>query len=150
MSVVWPISCAEGSVVLSRLLKQVTLFVYFQKEWADIILLLPRSKPEVSASLAPIYSDINLIGQSVARLVSDVLTRNRHQPEFEISVLPCSITYMYFAVITVPQYHDIKPTYRHRQHFRSDVLVTFHPPMIFTPKVFLKFHSVSCLILNLA
>ena len=24
---------------------------------------------------------------------------------------------------------------RHRQHFRSDVLVTFHPPMTFTPAV---------------
>jgi len=31
---------------------------------------------------------------AVARLVSDVLTRNRDDPVFEISVLPCSITYM--------------------------------------------------------
>lgn len=30
---------------------------------------------------------------------------------------------------------------RHRQHFRSDVLVTFNPPMRFTPKVHASLHS---------
>lgn len=30
----------------------------------------------------------------VARIVSDVLTRNNDDPNFEISVLTCSITYM--------------------------------------------------------
>ena len=50
-------------------------------------------------------------------MVSDVLSRNRHNPDFEIDVLTCSVTYM------------------HRQHFRSDVLVTFHLPMKFTAKV---------------
>jgi len=44
------------------------------------------------------------------------LSRNRNNPDFEISLLNCSVTYM------------------HRQHFRSDVLVTFHPPMTFSPK----------------
>lgn len=32
---------------------------------------------------------------TVARLVSDVLARNRNDPHFEVSVLTCSITYMY-------------------------------------------------------
>ena len=31
---------------------------------------------------------------AVARMVSDVLSRNRDNPDFEISVLTCSITYM--------------------------------------------------------
>jgi glycerol-3-phosphate O-acyltransferase/dihydroxyacetone phosphate acyltransferase len=30
----------------------------------------------------------------VARLVSDVLSRNRDNPDFDISVQTCSITYM--------------------------------------------------------
>jgi hypothetical protein len=53
----------------------------------------------------------------VARLVSDTLSRNRDNPDFTVSVLPCSITFM------------------HREHWRSDVLVTFHPPMRFSPSV---------------
>lgn len=36
----------------------------------------------------------NFYPHAVARLVSDVLSRNREDPLFEISVLPCSITYM--------------------------------------------------------
>lgn len=52
----------------------------------------------------------------MARIVSDVLSRNRDDPNFSVSILTCSITYM------------------HRQHFRSDVLVTFNPPMTLTPK----------------
>jgi len=34
----------------------------------------------------------------VARLVSDVLSRNRDDPEFEISVQTCSITYMHVTL----------------------------------------------------
>ena len=33
-------------------------------------------------------------GFAVARMVSDVLSRNRHDSDFEIDVLTCSITYM--------------------------------------------------------
>lgn len=43
------------------------------------------------------------------------MSRNRDAPDFELSILTCSITYM------------------HRQHFRSDVLVTFHPAIKLTP-----------------
>ncbi|KAF8236603.1 hypothetical protein L208DRAFT_1357435 [Tricholoma matsutake] len=78
-------------------------------ETGDAVCLFPEGMSRYHPTIAPLKT-------GVARLVSDVLSRNRHQAEFEISVLPCSITYM------------------HRQHFRSDVLVTFHSPMIFTPK----------------
>jgi hypothetical protein len=39
-----------------------------------------------------------------ARLVSDVLSRNRDNPDFEISVQTCSITYMYvnLSLIILP------------------------------------------------
>ena len=73
---------------------------------------------------------------TVARIVSSLLSRNRTDPGFEISILTCSITYMWVYPVEPSQFH---PSYcyllRHRQHFRSDVLVTFHPPLHFRPKV---------------
>ncbi|KAJ7072102.1 hypothetical protein C8F01DRAFT_1243181 [Mycena amicta] len=78
-------------------------------EMGDAICLFPEGISRYHPSVAPLKT-------GVARLVSDVLTRNRNIPSFEIALLNCSVTYM------------------HRQHFRSDVLVTFHPPLIFTPK----------------
>ncbi|KAI0283719.1 hypothetical protein BGY98DRAFT_1093805 [Russula aff. rugulosa BPL654] len=62
------------------------------------------------------HPSISPLKTGVARIVSAVLTRNRDNADFEISILTCSITYM------------------HRKHFRSDVLVTFHPPFNFRPK----------------
>ncbi|KAG8853987.1 hypothetical protein FRB96_007850 [Tulasnella sp. 330] len=52
----------------------------------------------------------------VARIVSDVLSRNHDNPDFAITVLTCSLTYV------------------HRQSFRSDVLVSFNPPIRLTVK----------------
>ncbi|KAF5351687.1 hypothetical protein D9756_007529 [Leucocoprinus leucothites] len=78
-------------------------------ELGDAICLFPEGMSRYHPTIAPLKT-------GVARIISDVLTRNRLDPNFEIHVLTCSITYM------------------HRQHFRSDVLVTFHEPMIFTPK----------------
>ncbi|RPD59758.1 hypothetical protein L226DRAFT_480684 [Lentinus tigrinus ALCF2SS1-7] len=78
-------------------------------ELGDAVCLFPEGMSRYHPTIAPLKT-------GVARLVSDALSRNRHNPDFEIDVLTCSITYM------------------HRQHFRSDVLVTFHPPMKFTPK----------------
>ncbi|KAF8894078.1 hypothetical protein BD779DRAFT_1435241 [Infundibulicybe gibba] len=77
-------------------------------ELGDAVCLFPEGMSRYHPTIAPLKT-------GVARLVSDVLSRNRDDPTFEISVLTCSITYM------------------HRQHFRSDVLVTFHEPMIFRP-----------------
>ncbi|KAH0588888.1 hypothetical protein H2248_004677 [Termitomyces sp. 'cryptogamus'] len=78
-------------------------------EIGDAVCLFPEGMSRYHPTIAPLKT-------GVARLVSDVLTRNRNNPEFEISVLTCSITYM------------------HRQHFRSDVLVTFHEPLVFRVK----------------
>ncbi|KAF8628874.1 hypothetical protein AX15_003661 [Amanita polypyramis BW_CC] len=78
-------------------------------EMGDAICLFPEGLSRYHPTIAPLKT-------GVARLVADVLSRNRDNQEFEISILNCSITYM------------------HRQHFRSDVLVTFHPPMTFRPK----------------
>ncbi|KDR75246.1 hypothetical protein GALMADRAFT_122972 [Galerina marginata CBS 339.88] len=78
-------------------------------ELGDAACLFPEGMSRYHPTIAPLKT-------GVARLVSDILSRNRDNPDFEITVLTCSITYM------------------HRQHFRSDVLVTFHAPLIFTPK----------------
>lgn len=79
------------------------------------------------------FASADLHPLSVARLVSDVLTRNRECPDFSVSVLTCSITYM--CVVPHCDLSSSLNSERHRQHFRSDVLVTFNPPMKFTPKV---------------
>ncbi|KAI0949298.1 hypothetical protein AcW1_008952 [Taiwanofungus camphoratus] len=78
-------------------------------ELGDAVCLFPEGMSRYHPTIAPLKT-------GVARLVSDVLSRNRNNPDFEISVLTCSITYM------------------QRQHFRSDVLVTFHAPMKFRPR----------------
>ncbi|KAJ6499123.1 hypothetical protein C8R45DRAFT_981196 [Mycena sanguinolenta] len=78
-------------------------------ELGDAVCLFPEGMSRYHPGIAPLKT-------GVARLISDVLTRNRNDPEFEICLLNCSVTYM------------------HRQHFRSDVLVTFHTPMTFTPQ----------------
>lgn len=78
-------------------------------ELGDAICLFPEGASRYHPTIAPLKT-------GVARIVSDVLTRNRDKADFSISILTCSITYM------------------HRQHFRSDVLVTFHRPIRFTPK----------------
>ncbi|KAI8992895.1 hypothetical protein BD414DRAFT_482616 [Trametes punicea] len=78
-------------------------------ELGDAVCLFPEGMSRYHPTIAPLKT-------GVARLVSDVLSRKRDNADFEIDVLTCSITYM------------------HRQHFRSDVLVTFHPPLKFTPK----------------
>ncbi|KAI4526232.1 hypothetical protein K525DRAFT_259711 [Schizophyllum commune Loenen D] len=77
-------------------------------EAGDAVCLFPEGMSRYHPSIAPMKT-------GVARLVSDVLSRNRDDPDFKISILPCSVTYM------------------HRQHFRSDVLVSFHEPMTFRP-----------------
>ncbi|KAG5648631.1 hypothetical protein DXG03_003242 [Asterophora parasitica] len=78
-------------------------------EMGDAVCLFPEGMSRYHPTIAPLKT-------GVARLVSDVLTRNRDNSDFEVSVLTCSVTYM------------------HRQHFRSDVLVTFHEPMKFRVK----------------
>ncbi|KAL0068771.1 hypothetical protein AAF712_004100 [Marasmius tenuissimus] len=88
---------------------EVMLHLMKALETGDAVCLFPEGMSRYHPTIAPFKT-------GVARLVSDVLSRNRTNSEFKISILTCSITYM------------------HRQHFRSDVLVTFHEPLIFTPK----------------
>ncbi|KAL6306512.1 hypothetical protein BKA93DRAFT_729131 [Sparassis latifolia] len=78
-------------------------------EDGEIIGFFPEGVSRYSPALAPLKS-------GVSRIVSQVLSRNRDKPDFEVSILPCSITYM------------------RRQHFRSDILVSFQPPIKFRPK----------------
>ncbi|KAG6889421.1 hypothetical protein C0992_005278 [Termitomyces sp. T32_za158] len=78
-------------------------------EMGDAVCLFPEGMSRYHPTIAPLKT-------GVARLVSDVLTRNCNRPDFEISVSTCSVTYM------------------HRQHFRSDVLVTFHEPLVYRVK----------------
>ncbi|KAH9957909.1 hypothetical protein BC827DRAFT_1261442 [Russula dissimulans] len=78
-------------------------------ETGGAVCLFPEGASRYHPTIAPLKT-------GVARLVSAMLSRNRHNADYEISILTCSITYM------------------HRQHFRSDVLVTFHPPLTFRPK----------------
>jgi glycerol-3-phosphate O-acyltransferase/dihydroxyacetone phosphate acyltransferase len=78
-------------------------------EMGGAVCLFPEGGSRYHPTIAPLKT-------GVARIVSAILSRNRNNVDFEISILTCSITYM------------------HRQHFRSDVLVTFHPPLTFRPK----------------
>ncbi|KAI0305770.1 hypothetical protein B0F90DRAFT_1624477 [Multifurca ochricompacta] len=78
-------------------------------EMGGAVCLFPEGASRYHPTIAPLKT-------GVARIVSTILSRNRNDIDFEISILTCSITYM------------------HRQHFRSDVLVTFHPPFTFRPK----------------
>lgn len=78
-------------------------------ERGGAVCLFPEGGSRYHPTIAPLKT-------GVARIMSTVLSRNRDNVDFEISILTCSITYM------------------HRQHFRSDVLVTFHPPLTFRPK----------------
>lgn len=59
----------------------------------------------------------------VARITSDVLRRNADNPDFELTLLTCSITYL------------------HRQNFRSDVLVSFNPPIKINTKEYKQYFS---------
>ena len=74
-------------------------------EHGDAVCLFPEGMSRYHPTIAPLktggQSPIWLSphawsanGNVVARLVSDVLSRNRHNANFEVSVLTCSITYM--------------------------------------------------------
>ncbi|KAG8909383.1 hypothetical protein FRC01_006977 [Tulasnella sp. 417] len=75
----------------------------------DAICLFPEGMSRFHPTMAPLKT-------GVARIVSDVLTRNRDNPEFAVTLLTCSLTYV------------------HRWSFRSDVLVSFNPPLKLTVK----------------
>ncbi|KDQ15978.1 hypothetical protein BOTBODRAFT_54444 [Botryobasidium botryosum FD-172 SS1] len=74
----------------------------------DAVCLFPEGMSRYYPTVAPLKT-------GVARLASDVLSKRRDDPTFEVDILTCSITYM------------------HREHFRSDVLVSFNPPTRLRP-----------------
>ncbi|KAF9070113.1 hypothetical protein BDP27DRAFT_1392088 [Rhodocollybia butyracea] len=78
-------------------------------EAGDAVMMFPEGMSRFHPTIAPLKT-------GVARLASDVLSKHRNDTDFELSILNCSITYM------------------HRQHWRSDVLVTWHPPIILSPQ----------------
>ena len=84
--------------------------LYEALENGDTIGLFPEGMSRYRSGMAPLKT-------GVARVVSEVLTRRKDDPNYELTLVTCSITYM------------------HRQHFRSDVLITFHPPIKFRPQV---------------
>ncbi|KIP05114.1 hypothetical protein PHLGIDRAFT_74780 [Phlebiopsis gigantea 11061_1 CR5-6] len=90
----------DNTVVMQKLLEAL--------ESGDAVCLFPEGFSRYHPTIAPLKT-------GVARIVSDILSQHKATPNFEVSVLTCSITYM------------------HREHFRSDVLVTFHPPLKFSP-----------------
>ncbi|GAA5854962.1 hypothetical protein JCM9279_003589 [Rhodotorula babjevae] len=73
-------------------------------EQGDAIVLFPEGMSRYYPEIAPLK-------QGVSRIVSDTLSRQKDNPAFELAVQTASITYL------------------HRNLFRSDVLVTFHPPI---------------------
>lgn len=79
-------------------------------EVGDTVCMFPEGMSRYQPGLAPLKT-------GVARIISEVLSRRRDDPSYELTLLTCSITYM------------------HRYHFRSDLLVTFNPPVAFWPQV---------------
>ena len=91
---------ADNTTVMGALVKSL--------EEGDAICLFPEGMSRYHPSIAPMKT-------GVARIASDVLTRQKDNPDFRLTLLTCSITYM------------------HREHFRSDVLVSFNPPLQLSP-----------------
>ncbi|CAE7228249.1 unnamed protein product [Rhizoctonia solani] len=92
---------ADNSVVMGSLVKALGE--------GDAICLFPEGMSRYHPSVAPMRT-------GVARIASDVLTQQKDNPDFRLTLLTCSITYM------------------HREHFRSDVLVSFNSPLQLDPK----------------
>ncbi|KAK4046145.1 hypothetical protein OIV83_006316 [Microbotryomycetes sp. JL201] len=78
-------------------------------EAGDQIAMFPEGMSRYHPQLAPLR-------QGVARIISDTLARNAMNDKFQLCVQTCSITYL------------------HRNLFRSDVLVTFHEPLVVSPR----------------
>ena len=56
-------------------------------EQGDAVCLFPEGMSRYQPALSPLKT-------GVARIISEVLTRRREDPDFEITLLTCSITYM--------------------------------------------------------
>ncbi|KAF8319404.1 hypothetical protein DL93DRAFT_2053699 [Clavulina sp. PMI_390] len=74
----------------------------------DVVCMFPEGMSRFQSSLNPVKN-------GVAHMASDFLTRHAADPNAELALLTCTITYT------------------HPTRFRSDVLVTFHPPLRLRP-----------------
>ncbi|KAF9970366.1 hypothetical protein BGZ73_006932 [Actinomortierella ambigua] len=72
------------------------------------VCLYPEGISRYNPQMAPFKA-------GVAMIASDALSRYKDQPGFNLTLLPASINYL------------------HREKFRSDVLVTYHSPIVLTP-----------------
>ncbi|KLO19420.1 hypothetical protein SCHPADRAFT_935224 [Schizopora paradoxa] len=82
-------------------------------EQGDAVCFFPEGGSRFHPTLAPLKS-------GVAWLVSDTLSKRKNDPDFTLNISMCSINYI------------------HRQRFRSDVIATYHPPIVLTPKTYPK------------
>ena len=71
--------------IRTKLLNHV--FIFQALDYGDAVCLFPEGMSRYHPTIAPLKT-------GVARLVSDVLSKNRDNPDFAISILTCSITYM--------------------------------------------------------
>ncbi|KAJ8468975.1 hypothetical protein ONZ45_g17048 [Pleurotus djamor] len=76
----YPDGTTDNSAVMTKLMEAL--------EHGDAVCLFPEGMSRYHPTIAPLKT-------GVARLVSDVLTRNRDKPDFSISILNCSVTYMF-------------------------------------------------------
>ncbi|GAA5869339.1 hypothetical protein JCM8547_008648 [Rhodosporidiobolus lusitaniae] len=110
---------ASGTLPIQRpkdhLGKKVDNSVVFEKlidalgEKGDAVCVFPEGMSRYKSGMAELR-------QGVSRIVAETLRRQQGREGFKIAVQTCSITYL------------------HRNLFRSDVLVTFHPPLYLTPQ----------------
>ncbi|KAG0207224.1 hypothetical protein BGX28_001494 [Mortierella sp. GBA30] len=75
----------------------------------NCVCMFPEGISRYHPQLAPFKA-------GVAMIASDTLSRFQDKPEFSLTLMTASINYL------------------HREKFRSDVLVTFHAPIVLTPQ----------------
>ena len=66
---------------------------YQALEMGDAITLFPEGISRYHPEVAPLKT-------GVARITSDVLTRNKDDPSFELTIVTCSVTYLY-SLLTI-------------------------------------------------
>lgn len=112
--------------------KKVDNAIVFEKlihslERGDMVCMFPEG-------LSRYWPEMTPLRQGVARIIGDTLQRRKDVEGFQIAVQTCSITCAFLLRSPLERRADPdRPTERadlHRNLFRSDVLVTFHPPLL--------------------
>ena len=97
-------------------------------ESGDAITLFPEGISRYYPEVAPLKT-------GVARIASDTLTRNKNDPTFEVTIVTCSVTYLSSRPHLFSPHNSYILQFRHREMFRSSLLVTFNPPIKLRPQV---------------